>query len=72
MKYAIISLAAITLWTGAASAQDKIWPCIDLHANWQNAPEKQCRQIFIEDRQKIQTSIERPAPTREVVDEIPS
>jgi hypothetical protein len=52
MKYALITLAALTLWTGSASAQDKTWPCIDLHANWQNAPKKQCHQLFIEGEQK--------------------
>jgi hypothetical protein len=51
MKYVLISIAALTLYTGTASAQDKNWPCIDLKANWQNAPEKQCRQTFIEGEQ---------------------
>jgi hypothetical protein len=53
MKYALISLAALTLWTGAASAADKIWPCTDLKANWIQAPAQQCPQLYLEGEKVI-------------------
>jgi hypothetical protein len=70
MKYALITLASLTLLTGTAFAQDnnKKWPCIDLHANWQNAPEQQCRHVFIEGEQsKYQPEFQEV----EVVEETP-
>jgi hypothetical protein len=56
MKYALISLAALTLWTGAASAADKKWPCIDLHANWIQAPAMQCPQLYLEGEKIVNRS----------------
>jgi hypothetical protein len=73
MKYTLIALAAITLFTGAASAQgsDKQWPCINLKANWMKAPPTQCPQIYIDDRVEYQApSIPAPPPPEVVVEEV--
>jgi hypothetical protein len=71
MKYTLIALAALTLFTGAASAQgsDKQWPCINLKANWMKAPPTQCPQIYIDDRVNFQAPVEIPAPPPPQVDE---
>lgn len=74
MKYSLITLAAITLWSGAASAGQDIrkWHCVDLKANWANAPQLQCPQAFVDERVQPQVSREIPAPPPpEVVDDIP-
>jgi hypothetical protein len=64
MKYILMTLTAITLMTGAASAGQDIrkWHCVDLKANWTNAPRLQCPQLFIDERVQPQASPEIPAP----------
>ena len=76
MKYTLIALSALALWTGAASAAQNNWHCNELKANWQHAPQLQCPQGYLETRVQRQGSLPAPpAPPRvievEVVDEIP-
>ena len=69
MKYTLIALSALALWTGAASAAQKNWHCVDLKANWQHAPQMQCPQIYVESTHEIAPKFP-PRETRvEVVDE---
>jgi hypothetical protein len=74
MKYSLIALAAVTLWTGSASAGQDVskWHCVQLKANWMNAPQSQCPVAFIDDRIKPQAPahVREHAPP-ETVDEIP-
>jgi hypothetical protein len=78
MKYILISLAAVTLMTGGAFAGQDIrkWHCVELKANWANAPTLQCPVAFIDDRVQTQPpsqpqpadDIPAPPPTTDFVD----
>jgi hypothetical protein len=46
MKYILISLTTITVFTGSAFAEDATPNCDNLRANWINAPSKQCIPTF--------------------------
>lgn len=66
MKYTLIALAALTLFTGAASASDRKWPCVNLKANWMHAPPVQCPRIYIEGERNIDQPVIREVQIREI------
>ena len=46
MKYTLSALAALAILSTAASAETRTYPCSNLSATWQHAPQQQCGRIL--------------------------